>query len=107
MLVLLGMLLGITCNMVYQSMFGCKSRKNKQHNQKNNSKLINELVDNSLEEEDNWESESDEDGSDFKRNQAPDQIEEAELFANYPISDIKMVLVVNNGLKMGKGKIGA
>ena len=29
------------------------------------------------------------------------------MFKNYPIKDVKQVLVVNNGLKMGKGKIGA
>ena len=37
----------------------------------------------------------------------PDKIDEAELFANYPINNIKQVLVVNESLKMGKGKIGA
>ena len=29
------------------------------------------------------------------------------MYEKYPIQDVKMVLVVNNGLKMGKGKIGA
>ena len=35
-------------------------------------------------------------------------MDDSELFAQYPIGeDLKMMLVVRNDLKMGKGKIGA
>jgi PTH2 family peptidyl-tRNA hydrolase len=51
------------------------------------------------------EESAEEDG--YVRNVGPDDVDEKELFDKYPPSDIKMVLVVNNGLKMGKGKIGA
>lgn len=45
-------------------------------------------MDTSLEEED-WESESEEADEGFVRNSVAAPVEEAELFANYPISNIK------------------
>jgi PTH2 family peptidyl-tRNA hydrolase len=59
------------------------------------------------EEEDQWEDDDSDDSDDYARNQAPVIIEESQLFAEHPVADIKMVLVVNDSLKMGKGKIGA
>lgn len=35
------------------------------------------------------------------------KIKDEVLFESYPIQDVKMVLVVREDLKMGKGKIGA
>ena len=43
----------------------------------------------------------------FRRNSGPTKIPDAELFQQYPINDVKMVLCVREDLKMGKGKIGA
>ena len=60
-----------------------------------------EWTDDETSEEDSAE----EDG--YIRNAGPDDVEEKSLFEMFPPTDIKMVLVVNNGLKMGKGKIGA
>ena len=53
------------------------------------------------------ESESEEEEDGFIKNEGCDKIEDDEMYKNYPINDVKQVLVVNNGLKMGKGKIGA
>lgn len=105
-LILLGVFLGFFLAMVYRTLTRTKKPKK---TKPDNSKQQNQLVDNSLEEkeEEEWESESDEDDEPYKRNAGPDVVEEAELFANYPIADIKQVLVVNTGLQMGKGKIGA
>ena len=49
--------------------------------------------------------EEEEDG--YIINQQAAKIDDETLYQEYPVTDVKMVLVVNNGLKMGKGKIGA
>lgn len=98
----LGVFIGIFLHMIYKSV-----NKGKKKRTGTNSRMDNQLVDNTLPEEDEWVDESDSDDSDYLRNQGPEVIEESQLFAKYPISDIKMVLVVNDSLKMGKGKIGA
>ena len=61
-------------------------------------------------EQDDWEDESsssEESEGFFSRNQGPTKIPDDELFQNYPIREVKMVLCVRDDLKMGKGKIGA
>lgn len=83
MLILLGVFLGIFLDMVYRALF-----KGKKAKKQNNSKQVNQLVDTTLEEDD-WESESEEGEDGFVRNSVPAPVEEAELFANYPISNIK------------------
>ena len=62
-------------------------------------------------EDEDWADEisSEEDENGF--NKVVKRLSDDEMFEKYPHArgsrDIKMVLVVNNGLKMGKGKLGA
>ena len=42
-----------------------------------------------------------------RRNCGANKIKDDELFEKFPLTQIKMVLVVRDDLKMGKGKIGA
>ena len=97
-----GILLGSLMTMVSNSM--CKSKKAK--------KAAPAKAGEGKEQGDEWTDEgtSEEDSAEddgYIRDAGPDDVEEKKLFDQFPPTDIKMVLVVNNGLKMGKGKIGA
>ena len=77
----LGILIGFFLHFAYRTLArGAKKTKN--------SKQIYQLVDTSLEEEEHWESESDDD-SGFVRNSGPTVVEDKDLFAKYPIENIK------------------
>ena len=97
-----GILLGSLISMAARSI--CKSKKPKKATTSKagtEEEEGEEWTDDGSSEEDSAE----EDG--YIRNSGADDVDEKELFEKYPPTDIKMVLVVNNGLKMGKGKIGA
>ena len=97
-----GILLGFIMSVLSRSM--CKSKKAKKAAPRKageGQEQGEEWTDDETSEEDSAE----EDG--YIRNAGPDDVEEKSLFEMFPPNDIKMVLVVNNGLKMGKGKIGA
>ena len=60
------------------------------------------------EDEDGDESEwVDDDSGDELNKDGSKKIKDEVLLAQYPITDVKMVLIVREDLKMGKGKIGA
>jgi peptidyl-tRNA hydrolase, PTH2 family len=59
-----------------------------------------------IEGDSDWDSESSDDG----RNPPIEMEDDKVMREKYPLADadeLKMVLVINNGLKMGKGKVGA
>ena len=102
---ILGTLIGVFSHIAYVSVFG-KSKVKKAIRQRVAN--AHGRDDGNEEAEDDWEDdESSEDESGYTRNKGPAQIDDNELFNKHPISNVKMVLVVREDLKMGKGKIGA
>ena len=80
----------------------CKKKKRSRSTSKDDTSI----------DDDDWESEESEDdtlhGALLKRNAAPKKMTDQQLFDMFPIGDdLKMMLVVREDLKMGKGKIGA
>jgi len=80
-----------------------KNRNKKEKKRKRSKKLKSTNEEEEVEEsdwvDDDSEDETNEDGSKV--------IKDEVLTIQYPIEDVKMVLVVREDLKMGKGKIGA
>lgn len=68
-------------------------------------KSTNEEEDEQVEESDWVDDDSDEDQ--LNSADGSKKIKDEVLFETYPIDNVKMVLVVREDLKMGKGKIGA
>ena len=93
---LVGVMLGIMVRMSYSMLYGKNKKKR-------------DIKDSDPDQ--HQDSSSDEDESifpaAFTRNQGAVVIDESKLFKNFPINEVKMVLVVREDLKMGKGKIGA
>ena len=97
---ILGVLIGVFSHISYRMLFRGKKKDKTPRVRLENPN--NESSDG----EDDWSDESaDENG--FQRNGPTKAIAEKELFEKYPLDHIKMVLVVREDLKMGKGKIGA
>ena len=105
---MLGTFIGVFLHIVYQSLYKNKKKKSSidripgAHGRPDMGDDLNENSG------DDWEDESSEEEVDgYKPNAGPAAIKDDDLFTQYPIEDIKQVLVVRNDLKMGKGKIGA
>ena len=61
-----------------------------------------------VDDDDQWEDEESSEEDEYHRNAAIKKFSDDEMFKKYPqYRDLKMVLVVRNDLKMGKGKLGA
>ena len=96
----LGLILGFIANMTWANCIKGKKKKVK----------TDDDDDNEWEDDESSEEEDEQGlyGPLLQRNGQPKMIDDSELFAQYPIGeDLKMMLVVRNDLKMGKGKIGA
>ena len=105
---LFGIILGVFFKMGFQSL------KKKQRKAKAGYNPMKDTVDE--DDSDQWEDEESSEpedavselGVNYKRNGPVARKSDEELFEKYgTMEDIKMVLVVRNDLKMGKGKIGA
>lgn len=97
MFMTLGIFMGVLIHMVYRTTCRTKKKKVSRHSTSSAD----------LPEDDAWETESESDEGEFMKNRGAAKISDDELFAKYPIRDVKMVLAVRDDLKMGKGKIGA
>ena len=91
--VTLGFILGLFLDYVYKAV----KRSRKQKTGKKVKRVVTD--DGETREVTDSEEELNEDGS--------KKVREETLFAEYPIREVKLMLVVRDDLKMGKGKIGA
>ncbi|CDW79408.1 peptidyl-trna hydrolase-like protein [Stylonychia lemnae] len=81
-----------------------KNRNKKEKRKKRGKKLNKTNEEEGEEQESDW---IDDDSEEDQNEDGSKRIKDEVLTIQYPIQDVKMVLIVREDLKMGKGKVGA